>query len=145
MKHSHFAILTAVSATIVAGILYQTLVGNSLSDDPVLSGTVLATFIVAWLCWWGIVSRPKRPTLTRGALTGLLISLLAFPVAFAIALLIALVQSGNSDIGIVDYLLYVFVLAALAVTVFGIFTIPIGVIGGATLAYLQSRFVREHR
>jgi hypothetical protein len=145
MKHSHFAILTAVSATLIAGVLYQTLVGNSFLDDPVLSGTLLATFIVAWLCWWGIVSRPKRSTLMRGALTGLLISLLAFPVAFAIALLIALPQSGNPDMGIMDYLLSIFIFSAFAVAVVGIYTIPIGLIGGAALAYLQSRVVREDR
>lgn len=143
MTHQTFTGIAAVIAAVVAGILYQTLVGNSLSNDPVISlpGTVLATFGVALLCWWGLVSRPQRPTVLRGALTGSLISLLAFPVAFAITLLISLVRDGPADVGATEYFLYIFGLGALAIAVVGIFTIPIGLIGGAVLAYVQSRVV----
>jgi len=102
MNHQYFVGITSVSATLVAGILYQTMVGNALSDDLVISlvGTVLATLLVAGLCWWAFISRPKRPTVLRGALTGLLISILAFPVAFEITLLISLVRGGVTDAGL---------------------------------------------
>lgn len=146
MKHSHFILITAVVATVVAAVLYTAMVGNSLSDDPVISlfGTVLATFSVAALCWWAFISRPKRPTVARGGVTGLLISILAFPVAFAITLLVSLIREGLPDMGATDYLIYIFGLGALSVAVVGIFTIPIGVVGGAILAYIQRRTVREN-
>jgi hypothetical protein len=148
MTHSHFVGITALSATLIAGILYQTMVGNSLSNDPVISlfGTVVATFLVAGLCWWGFISRPKRPTPLRGALTGLLISLLAFPVAFAITLCISLIEGDvAADVGVNEYFLYIFGLGLLAIAIVGVFTIPIGLLGGAALGYLQRRVVRDDR
>ncbi len=149
MTHQIFTGIAATAAALVAATIYQVMVGNALANDPIISlpGTALATLLVTWLCWGWFVSRPQRPTLKRGALTGLLISILAHPVAFLFTFWISFARNGPTDAGLIQDLLmspvWAVMFSGLSLLITGIVTIPAGVAGGAALAYVQSKVVRD--
>lgn len=84
--------LAAAAVLAVAALFIAPLIGLEISGDLANGGgqatwltLLVGVFVVAAPLWWLLVSRPRRYSAIRGAVTGILVAFLSYPVVAALS------------------------------------------------------------
>ena len=128
------------------GLSAWLLAGNTSGWQIFVGISPLAAFLTGFILWWSLMTLRPRVSLLFGLLVGALIGILAHPVAWYLAILWMYFSGetgslGEAPLNPVEGILYAPVYALPSLLIVGWLSVPLGLIGGGLVAYLQSRFI----
>jgi hypothetical protein len=127
------------------GISAWLLGGNSSGWDIFIVISPIAAFLTGFGLWWSLLSLRPQVTVLYGLIAGALIGILAHPVAWYLAMLWLYFSGETSSLGEPTFtplegLIYAPLSSLLSLIAVGWLSVPLGLVGGGLVVYLQSRF-----
>ena len=127
------------------GLSAWMLAGNTSGWQIFIGLSPVAAFLTGFVLWWSLMTLRPRVNLLFGLLAGALIGILAHPVAWYLAILWMYFSGetgslGEPTVNPLEGLLYAPIYALPSLLIVGWLSVPLGLIGGGLVAYIQSKF-----
>jgi hypothetical protein len=128
------------------GISAWILAGNTGGWQIFVGISPVAAFLTGFVLWWSLMTLRPRISILFGLLVGALIGILAHPMAWYLAILWMYFSGetgslGEAPLNPVEGVFYAPVYALPSLLIVGWLSVPLGLIGGGLVAYIQSRFM----
>jgi hypothetical protein len=108
----------------------------------------VAAFLTGFVLWWSLMILRRRVTILFGLIVGALIGILAHPVAWYLAILWMYFSGATSSLGEptltpLEGLVSAPIYAVGSLFLVGWLSVPLGLVGGGLVAFIQSRVTRR--
>lgn len=142
------SLMGLVAGLAAFGLSAWLVAGNTSGWDIFVIISPIAAFLTGFVLWWSLMILRRRVTVPFGLIVGVLIGILAHPVAWYLAILWMYFSGETSSLGepaltpvegLVSAPIY-----AVGSLFFGWLSVPLGLLGGGLVAFIQSKFTKRN-